>query len=300
MKSLLVISTTPTKNVETMVAYLRSSMPDVTIDYVGHSDLVVSFIDGTMHVAVTSTGKDLRDYDMAYFKSSVVYDITASLVQYASQHNVKITDESKAEFPGVSKLYEYTVLAHAGINVPDSIFMLPKRMPGAYEEFAGSLGMPFILKDIHASRGNINEVIRSQEDYDRVVQEATGNDTHYLIGQKFVPNNGDYRILVFGGDIKLVIHRQRPDDSTHLNNTSQGGRATLIDAATLPATVKQDSITAARALKVGIAGVDMVQDRQTEEWYCFEVNEGPQMATGSHREAKWDALSNYLITELEK
>ena len=300
MKSLLVVSTTPTKNVETMVAHLRSSMADVAIDYVGHTDLVISFVDGAMHVAVTPTGKDLRDYDMAYFKSSVVYDITASLVQYAVQHGVKITDESKAEFPGVSKLYEYTALAHAGVKVPDSLFMLPRRMPGAYEEFAASLGVPFVLKDIHASRGNINEVISSQDDYDRVVETAAGNDLHYLIGQKFIPNNGDYRILVFGGEIKLIIHRQRPDDSTHLNNTSQGGQATIVDIDSLPASVQQDSIAAALALKVGIAGVDMVQDRQTEEWYCFEVNEGPQMATGSHREAKWNALSNYLITELEK
>ena len=301
MKKILAISTKRTDAAEAMLAYLEGRMPQVQIDYAVYDDLVISFIDGKMRVSVENTGLDLADYDMVYFKSSVVHDITATYVQYALRNDVKVTDVAKGAYAGGSKLYTYGIIVPAGISVPNSLFAMPGRLVGAYDRYEQALGLPFVLKGIHASRGDVNEVIRSRDDFDRVVAVALTSDKKaYLIGQSFVPNEGDLRILVFGGEVQLVIHRQRADESTHLNNTSQGGRATIVPIEELPAEVIAASRSAATLSEIGIAGVDMVKDKETGKWYCFEVNEGPQMATGSYRQSKWNELAKYFMTELEK
>ena len=301
MKRILVVTISRTENVEAMLHYMQQRMPQAQLDYTTYDEMILSFINGKMAVAVESSGLDLSDYDIAYFKSWPQYDISAAYVQYALQHGVKITDEAKGIYSGISKLYAYSVLAGNGVAVPDTIFTMSNRLSSAYDLYKKTLGLPFVLKDIHASRGNLNEVVRSREDFERVTALAReGGKKHYLIGQAFIPNEGDYRILVFGGEVKLAIHRMRGDDTTHLNNTSQGGTATIIPIEQLPAAVIEASCQAARLCKLGIAGVDMVQNKDTKQWYCFEVNEGPQMATGSHRHEKWDALAHYLITELEQ
>ena len=301
MKKLLVISTKRTANVEKMLAHLRQQLPTIRVDYVTYDDLIFSFIDGTPRVHVEGFDADLADYDMAYFKSSVMYDVTAAYVQYALRHGLKVTDESKADYPGVSKLYAYSIIAAEGIAVPNTLFMTPHRATLAYDTYVETLGVPFVLQGIHASRGDINEVVRSREDFDRITSAAVLHvPRQYLVGQSFIPNDGDLRILVFGDTVRLVIHRMRVDDSTHLNNTSQGGAATIVPLDDLPGQVIADSNKAAQLMQLGIAGVDMVQHKETGKWYCFEVNEGPQMATGSHREQKWNQLARYFMTELEK
>jgi glutathione synthase/RimK-type ligase-like ATP-grasp enzyme len=192
------------------------------------------------------------------------------------------------------------VLAENAIAVPDTVFTMPSRLKNSYSLYKEKLGLPFVLKDIHASRGAMNEVIRNQEDFNALIARAEASEEHhYFVGQAFVPNDGDYRVLVFGGKVSLAIHRKRADDSTHLNNTSQGGTAVIVPLSEFPEQVLEDSRRAATSHELGIAGVDMVKDKETGRWYCFEVNESPQITTGSHSHAKWDGLASYLMTELE-
>ena len=299
MKHILVISRARAHHVEVMLDYLRAKLPTVTMEYISYEDLAISFIDGTMKIIVESAGKDFADYDMVYFKSSEIYDLTAACMQYATQHGVPYNDDALKVFSGMSKLYEYSVLSGCGVVVPDTMFMMPQRIVGAYDTYKRTLGVPFVLKDIHASRGDTNEVIRSKQDFDRVAQQAAASeDVIYLIGQAFVPNDGDFRILVFGGEPRVAILRRRKDDSTHLNNTSQGGTAQIVPIETLPAEVINASGDAAQFLRLDLAGVDMVQDNITKKWYCFEVNLNPQMTTGSFGQIKWDAFADYLMRKL--
>jgi D-alanine-D-alanine ligase-like ATP-grasp enzyme len=64
--------------------------------------------------------------------------------------------------------------------------------------------------------------------------------------------------------------------------------------------VQTDSITAAKAMDHGVAGVDMVQDCNSGEWYCLEVNSGPQLATGAFTVEKQVAFAKFIETEVNK
>lgn len=296
---MLLLSQRYSANVRTLVAAVSAQLEGAEVDYATYDDVSVSFRDGVMSAQVETTGRDIASYDIVHFKTSLTRDITAALARYAEYNGVKVIDDAVKSFPTTSKLYEYALLAQQAILVPNSYFRTPAAMTGSYDTFVAALGSPFVLKDIHGSKGNYNEVIRSAADYEKFCRRAASAEV-YLIGQAFIPNNGDYRVLVTAKKIALVIYRERQDASTHLNNTSQGGKATLIKETELPQDVRIDCARAADAMGRDIAGVDMMQDAKTGTWYCLEVNDGPQIATGAFLAEKQTVFADYITRELEK
>ncbi len=296
----LVVSKIRSSEVANFVEDVAQELANTTIDYATYDDIVVSFKDGTMSAFVDTFGADLASYDIVHFKTSTKRDITSSLARYAQSKGATVLDFAAiAGFPTMSKLYEYTLLTLNNIPIPDSVFVTPQKAPAAYKQFASQLGLPFVLKDIHGSKGNYNQVIHNEGEYQAMLQSVQSQDI-YLIGQKFTPNDGDYRVLVMGHHIELVIYRSRADNSTHLNNTTQGGRATLLKATDLPPAIRRSSLLAARLMGRDIAGVDMVKDKVDGKWYCFEVNDGPQIVTGAFLEQKRTAFAAYIKRVLEK
>lgn len=298
-RKVLFVSARPSDKVKHLTDSMQSLMRDTIIVRATYEDMVFSIIRGVPSVRIESLDSDLCDYDIVHFKTSVQRDITAAFARYAVRRGVRVLDPIVQSFPTTSKLYEYSIIVDHDVKVPDSIFVMPTRLVNSFGLFKRQLGIPFVLKGIHSSRGEINDVVKNKKDFDRI--SATARDSEqYLVGQRFVPNDGDYRVLTMGKQIKLIIHRVRPDDSTHLNNTSAGSTARLVDPNELPSEIQIKCVEMAQLMGRDIAGIDMVQDNQTKEWYCFEVNDGPQLATGVFKEDKQRVLAEYLERELEK
>ena len=298
-RRVLFVSARLSDSVEVLTKKVQSMMKDTIVERTTYDDMIFSITNGAPSIKIASNNTDLSEYDIVHFKTSIQRDITAAFARYASRRGVKVLDPIVQSFPTTSKLYEYSIIADHDVLVPDSVFVTPKRLTSSYDLFKRLLGLPFVLKGIHSSRGEVNDVVRSKKDFDRISNFALTN-TQYLIGQRFVPNDGDYRVLTMGKQIKLVIHRSRIDDTTHLNNTTTGGVARLADPNELPSKVQIKCVEMAHLMGRDIAGVDMVQDKYSKQWYCFEVNDGPQIATGVFKEEKQRALAEYLERELEK
>jgi glutathione synthase/RimK-type ligase-like ATP-grasp enzyme len=301
-KRLLLLSVFISDNVAAFIKGVEANDPHLSVTHTTYDNLQFSFDKGRTRITLRSTGEDISLFDIVHLKTSVERDVTATVARYMEHRGRKVIDgEAVRHFPASSKLYQYDLLSHAGILVPKSLFLMPNALieEGSYELIADKLGLPFVLKDIHTSRGRNNEVIRDKKAYDEMVQRAA-KETVYLVAQSFVPNNGDYRFLVMGQKIVLAIWRRRQDSSTHLNNTSQGGFAELHDLSEIPSKVQMDSLKALKAVDRDIAGVDMVRDTETGKWYCFEVNDGPQIASGAFTEEKQKAYATFIKRELEK
>ncbi len=296
---LLLMSTFKSPNVVAFVKGVEKVSDDLVITHATYDDVQFSFTAQGTRIILFSTGEDIATFDIVHFKTSGERDVTAAMARYAKKRGVKIVDESTMHFAPSSKLYQYVLLADNDIPLPDSLYVAPSQLQTAYERFVEQLGLPFVLKGIHASRGAHNYLIRDNEAYNTACAAIIAEGV-FVVGQKFVPNEGDYRILVMGRRIALVIYRSRADNSTHLNNTSQNGSARLVELADLPTEVQTTSIIAAKVMDHGVAGVDMVQDSETGMWYCFEVNSGPQIATGAFTREKQVAFAKYIETELKK
>ena len=133
------------------------------------------------------------------------------------------------------------------------------------------------------------------------MQLLEGRVDEAWVVQRFIENDGDYRVVVLGDHSETVIFRQRPKDAdTHLNNTSQGASAMLVDISALPQGLCEDAVAAAQVNGLAVAGVDMMVDQKTGRHVILEVNGAPQLATGAFPEEKMRSYTEYLSRQLDK
>jgi len=296
----LLLSVKPNATTAEFSKSLETHNKKLSIKTASYDKLRFIIVTSGNRIELADSGEDIANFDLVHFKTTTRrMDIAASAARYLHKRDVRFFDSAAMHFPASSKLYQYIILGDHNIAVPESVFILPKPLSQSYDYIKERLGLPFILKDIYGNKGKNNFLITDEKAFNKVCQQAERVELR-LLAQTFVQNDGDYRVLVLGGRIALVIRRQRAHDATHLNNTSQGGTATLVNANTLPAQVRKDSIAAAKLMGREVAGVDMVHDKIADTWYCLEVNDGPQIATGSFIDEKSTVFAEFLQRELTK
>ncbi len=176
--------------------------------------------------------------------------------------------------------------------MPPSIFIPRTRLKDSYNLIEETFGTPFILKDIHGYKGKLNYLINDHASFDKALVEADELEAE-LVAQQNIDNDGDYRLLVFGNKVYMVIYRSRADSSTHLNNIYRWSFK-MLSSDDLPDEVVKEALVSARALDRQVAGVDMVKDTKDNKWYCLELNEGPQISSGALIEEKQAAFAEFL------
>jgi glutathione synthase/RimK-type ligase-like ATP-grasp enzyme len=296
--SVLMLSTKRTKVTTKYAANISAASDRLEVTYASYDDLDYGMGMPGSHITLRATGQDIAGFDLVYFKTTSKYaDVAAATARYLEKRRVPFIDEAIKHFPSTSKIYQYMLLEHSRTQVPRSFFVLPQVMAESFEVAVERVGLPFVLKDIHGNKGEYNYVIRNQRDFNKACK-LTAKAGVQCIAQAFVPNDCDYRVLVLGKKIGLIIRRSRVDDSTHLNNTSQGAQAEIVPLTTLPPDVQKACLQAAKLVERQVAGVDMVMDKDTGKWYCLEVNDGPQLASGSFVSEKYKAVAAYLERKL--
>ncbi|WP_307711244.1 RimK family alpha-L-glutamate ligase [Streptomyces sp. V4I23] len=264
--------------------------------FCGIEDIAFSVETGRPRVYETIGGRDLAEFRLiqiaAYPRpTATLLSSISSYLEHRQRPPVKT-----AAISAPTKLYQLMVLAQDGLPVP-ATFYLPRRLlRGSFAELADRLGLPFVLKAMNTSGGRLNFLIETEVDFLRYVEDAAYAQVAFL-AQQFIPNNGTFRTLVFGRDVPIIMHRCTTDGS-HLTNTEQGGHATLFDVETFEADVLDMAVRAVELMGCEIAGVNLVQDRQTRQWYVLEVSSNPAIGTGAFAEEKTRAYSCYLRAKL--
>lgn len=240
---------------------------------------------------------DLADFDtvfmMAWFKTKILEDTALSAALYAKAKGVTVLNSEVVYTRSRSKLSQYVVATLNGIKTTPFLFSLDLAILESALSSRWGSDFPIIMKGVQASRGNDNFLVNSTEEAREILTTKVGKKGPWFVVQSFVPNDGDYRIIVMGDEVKSVIHRQAQQGS-HLNNTSKGGTAVYSDASILPPEVIRQSIHLSKLLRREITGVDMIQHRETGEYYLLEINNMPQLATGSYVAEKITELDAFL------
>lgn len=266
-------------------------------EYVGadYEDLLFSFDGRQLTVTDTVSGTDIADYDaiflIGWFKTKRLDDVARAVAHYAYAHSVPFVNSEAYYGRSFTKLSQCVIAALNGITVTPFLFSLDQQI--LLEEVQKrDVATPYIAKAIAASRGKDNYLITAHDELAKVIAEPSDTPLCFIV-QEFVPNDGDYRILVMGGKVRLVIHRQAQEGS-HLNNTSQGGKATLVDTTELPQDVLDSAVKVAELFKRELTGVDMIRHRENGSFYFLEANNMPQLSTGSFVTQKLEMLSEYM------
>ena len=242
---------------------------------------------------LTLAGRDLASFNLVVFKDYLRdIDIAVSAAAYLKSRGVKFIDKALANIILTDKLYQYVTLSENKIPIPKTTYFSSEVLKNAYTVLAEKLGLPFILKNINDNKGRNNFLISSRSSFSSIMDNITPTDKY--VAQEFIDNDGDYRLFILGHKVKLAIKRNRDPARTHLNNVSAGAKTEIVDLKVLPSSVQAFSLKAAASLKRDIAGVDVVRNNKTGEWYCFEVNDGPQLLSGAFVDDKRRAFFEYI------
>jgi glutathione synthase/RimK-type ligase-like ATP-grasp enzyme len=275
------------------------------IEYVvrGYRQLAFWIETGKVSVTELVTNTDIADYDMVYFKvHRDHYEFAMAAAEYLRYHHVPVMDTELLNHVTYDKLGEYMRLALYGTPVPTTFCAYTNYLGKNINKAVEKIGAPFVCKEINADRGRKNFLLSSSSELAEILADTESSDIFLL--QKYIPNDGYMRALVFGINIALAVKRSSVDNKdprkNHLNNPAGAVNAHLLTVTDIPSEVHNLAIRAAKTMDRQVAGVDVIRDGQSGEWFVLEVNTAPQIRSGSFIEEKKQAFAAFMDAELNK
>lgn len=222
--------------------------------------------------------------------ASVTFYGTAVVRQFEMMR-VFTTTESQALVRSRDKLRSLQVLSRAGLGLPKTVFTNYSKNVKEIVDQAG--GAPVIIKLLEGTQG-IGVILAETRKAAESVIEAFNNLQARVIVQEFIKEAGgaDIRAFIVDGQVVGAMKRQGKEGEFR-SNLHRGGTASVIKLTDEEETA---ALKAAKAMGLGIAGVDMLQSARGP--LILEVNsspglEGIEQATGKD-------IANSIIKYIER
>lgn len=222
--------------------------------------------------------------------ASVTFYGTAVVRQFEMM-GVFTTTESQALVRSRDKLRSLQVLSRARLGLPKTVFTNYSKDVGEVIDHVG--GAPLIIKLLEGTQG-LGVVLAETKNAAESVIEAFNGLQARVIVQEFIKEAGgaDIRALVVDGHVVGAMKRQGKEGEFR-SNLHRGGSAEVIK---LTDEEENAAIKAAKAMGLGVAGVDMLQSSRGP--LILEVNsspglEGIEKATGKD-------IAKFIIRYIER
>ena len=209
--------------------------------------------------------------------ASVTFYGTAVVRQFEMM-KVRTAVDSQAIVRSRDKLRSMQILSRAGVGMPKTAFTNYTNDVPALIEQAG--GAPVIIKLLEGTQG-LGVVLAESAKAAQSVIEAFHNLKARILVQEFIgeAKGADVRAFIVDGEVVGAMRRQGKEGEFR-SNLHRGGSGTLVK---LSRAEKGAALLAAKALGLGVAGVDMLQSQRGP--LVLEVNsspglEGIEKATG--------------------
>jgi ribosomal protein S6--L-glutamate ligase len=214
-------------------------------------------------------GEDLTDIQAVIPRigASVTFYGTAVVRQFEMMH-VFTAIESQALVRSRDKLRSLQILSRAGLGLPKTVFTnYSKDVRRLVQEVGGT---PVVIKLLEGTQG-LGVVLADNENAAVSVLEAFNGLKARVIVQEFIEEakGSDIRAFVVDGQVVGAMKRQARDGEFR-SNLHRGGSAEIVE---LTPEEEIAAIKAANAMKLGIAGVDML--RSSRGPLIIEVNSSP-------------------------
>ncbi len=237
-------------------------------------------------------GQSLADTDaiIPRIGASVTFYGTAVVRQFEMM-GAFTTVDSEALVRSRDKLRSLQVLSRAKIGLPKTVFTNYSRDVENVITQVG--GTPLVIKLLEGTQG-LGVVLAETKNAAKSVIEAFNGLKARVIVQEFIKEakGADIRAFIVDGHVVGAMKRQGKEGEFR-SNLHQGGSAEVIE---LTDEEEIAAIRAAKAMKLGVAGVDMIQSARGP--LILEVNsspglEGIEKATGKD-------IAKTIIRYLEK
>lgn len=209
--------------------------------------------------------------------ASITFYGTAVVRQF-EVNGVFTTTSAQALVRSRDKLRSLQILSRARLGLPKTIFTNYSKNVGEVIAHVG--GAPLIIKLLEGTQGLGVVLAETQNAAESVIEAFNGLQARVIV-QEFIKEAGgaDIRALVVDGQVVGAMKRQGKEGEFR-SNLHRGGTATVIE---LTDEEEAAAIKAAKAMGLGVAGVDMLQSSRGP--LILEVNsspglEGIEAATG--------------------
>ena len=191
-----------------------------------------------------------------------------AMVRHFEMMEVFSTSGNLAIARSRDKLRSLQVLSKNGVDMPKTVFASNKSNAKDVIELSG--GAPLVLKILEGTQGVGVVLVDSEKAAKSVLDAFYGMDVNLLV-QEFIEEAGgaDIRAFVVGGEVVGAMKRQGAEGDFR-SNLHQGGSAT---AYKLNRKEKATAIAAAKAMGLGVCGVDMIPSSRGP--LVMEVNSSP-------------------------
>lgn len=222
--------------------------------------------------------------------ASVTFYGTAVVRQFEMMH-VFTAVESQALVRSRDKLRSLQILSRAGLGLPKTVFTNYSKDVSVLIREVG--GTPVVIKLLEGTQG-LGVVLADNDKSAISVLEAFNGLKARVIVQEFIgeAKGEDIRAFVVDGQVVGAM-RRKAKEGEFRSNLHRGGTADVIEL-----TLEEEiaAVKAANAMKLGIAGVDMLRSNRGP--LIIEVNsspglEGIESATGKD-------IASQIIKYVEK
>lgn len=268
---------------------LNETSTDIFVSWAYLEDLVYSLSNETVNLYDARNEQPIEHYSKIYFRywgAQEGHAIAAARICHIK--GIPFLDSETLQVGSKNKITQYVNLHEAGVDFPRTLVASNENLLKYYADHGFSF--PLIMKAKGGTRGQTNYLVHDEAHMKQIIGT---HPEEVFVMQEFIPNDGDYRVIVCGAEVALVIRRKAQGDS-HLNNTSQGGSAEIVPNDELPTRVLQDCIRASQFYGREFTGVDIVHSKQDGKYYCFEVNRAPQIDSASFEKQKAHILAGLL------
>ena len=240
-------------------------------------------------------GEQLSDLDAVIPRigASVTFYGTAVVRQFEMM-NIFSAVESQALVRSRDKLRSLQILAKAGVGLPKTVFTNYSKEVDKLIDSVG--GAPLIVKLLEGTQG-YGVVLSPTKKAAHSMIEAFHSMKARVIVQEFIKESkgADIRVFVVNGKVAGAMKRQGKEGEFR-SNLHQGGSGSLIK---LSKKEREAALTAAQAMGLPIAGVDMLQSERGP--LILEVNSSPGLE-GIEKSTGKDIAGNiikYVTTAVE-
>jgi len=234
------------------------------IDYLKCS---IEIMKGQLHINYLGTQLPIPDAIIPRIGASRTFYGTA-MIRHFEMMDVFSTSGSLAVSRSRDKLRSLQILSKQDVDMPKTVFASNKS--SAKDVIALSGGAPLILKILEGTQGVGVVLVDSEKAAKSVLDAFYGMDVNLLV-QEYIEEAGgaDIRVLIVGGEVVGAMKRQGAEGDFR-SNLHQGGHAT---AHKLTRKEKSTALAAAKAMGLGICGVDMIESARGP--LVMEVNSSP-------------------------
>lgn len=194
---------------------------------------------------------------------------TLAVIRQFERMGVPLINGAEAVEACADKLQTLQLLSASGLPIPKTILA---KFPVDVDVIERELGFPVVVKKLRSTRGAGVVLCQSREQFDDLAMLLgdAGHQSDFIFQQYVATSHGrDVRVLVIGDKVAAAMERRSPNGGFK-SNISLGGTGFAIDP---PPEMAKLAIDAAKALRLDVAGIDVLFD--ANGFRICEANSSP-------------------------